>query len=60
MSDLARIDRMTDSDIDYSDIPEFDLSFLNKPSIPWPPVKEQACNDSEQVVHLENVPRAAA
>ena len=40
VSDLARIDRMRDSDIDYSDIPEFDQAFLNKPAIPWPPVKK--------------------
>ena len=28
-SDLPRIDAMNDSDIDYSDIPEFDETFLH-------------------------------
>jgi uncharacterized protein (DUF4415 family) len=40
-SDLARIDRMRDSDIDYSDIPPLDKSFLKKATVPWPPVKKQ-------------------
>ena len=40
-SDLARIDRMSDADIDYSDIPELDDSFFTKATIPWPPVKKQ-------------------
>ena len=38
-SDLARIDRMKDSDIDYSDIPPLDKSFLTKPTVQWPPPK---------------------
>ena len=40
-SDLARIDRMKDAEIDYSDIPPLDKSFLKKATAPWPPVKEQ-------------------
>ena len=40
-SDLARIDRMRDADIDYSDIPPLDKSFLKKATTPWPPVKKQ-------------------
>lgn len=35
-SDLARVDRLDDSDIDYSDIPPLDDSFLRKPAFPWP------------------------
>lgn len=38
-TDLARIDRMNDSDIDYSDIPPLDDTFLNKPTVEWPPPK---------------------
>ena len=40
-SDLARIDRMKDSDIDYSDIPPLDKTFLKKATTAWPPVKKQ-------------------
>ena len=41
-SDLARIDRMTDADIDYSDIPELDDEFFkNAKIVNWPPVKAQ-------------------
>ena len=40
-TDLARIDRMTDADIDYSDIPELDDSFFTRPTVQWPPVKQQ-------------------
>ena len=40
-SDLARIDRMRDADIDYSDIPPLDRTFLKKATTPWPPVKRQ-------------------
>jgi len=32
---------MTDADIDYSDIPALDKSFLKKATTPWPPVKKQ-------------------
>ncbi|HMD71532.1 MAG TPA: BrnA antitoxin family protein [Bryobacteraceae bacterium] len=40
-SDLARIDRMRDADIDYSDIPPLDRTFLKKATVAWPPVKQQ-------------------
>jgi uncharacterized protein (DUF4415 family) len=40
-SDLARIDRMKDSEIDYSDIPPLGKEFLTKATIQWPPVKKQ-------------------
>ncbi len=39
--DLARIDRMKDSEIDYSDIPPLDKSFMKKATTAWPPVKKQ-------------------
>ena len=40
-SDLARIDRMRDREIDYSGIPPLDKSFLTRATTPWPPVKKQ-------------------
>jgi uncharacterized protein (DUF4415 family) len=40
-SDLARIDRMRDSDIDYSDTPPLDKSVLKKATTAWPPTKKQ-------------------
>ena len=40
-SDLGRIDPMKASEIDYSDIPALDKSFLKKATLPWPPVKKQ-------------------
>ena len=40
-SDLPRIDRMRDADIDYSDIPPLDRTFLKKATTPWPPAKRQ-------------------
>jgi uncharacterized protein (DUF4415 family) len=40
-SDLARIDRMRDADIDYSDIPPLDKTFLKKAASAWPPAKRQ-------------------
>jgi uncharacterized protein (DUF4415 family) len=40
-SDLARIDRMKDSDIDYSDIPELGDEFFAKATVAWPPAKQQ-------------------
>ena len=40
-SDLAKLDRMKDSDIDYSDIPALDKSFFVKATTPWPPSKQQ-------------------
>jgi uncharacterized protein (DUF4415 family) len=38
---LARIDRTRDADIDYSDIPPLDKTFLKKATVAWPPVKRQ-------------------
>lgn len=40
-SDLARIDRMKDSEIEYSDIPPLDKTFLKRATMPWPPAKKQ-------------------
>ena len=40
-SDLARIDRMKDCDIDYSDIPRLDQTFFKKATMAWPPAKRQ-------------------
>ena len=40
-SDLARVDRIKDAGIDYSDIPPLDKSFLKKATTAWPPVKKQ-------------------
>jgi uncharacterized protein (DUF4415 family) len=40
-SDLTRIDEMKDAEIDYSDIPAFDKSFLKRAATPWPPQKKQ-------------------
>ena len=40
-SDLARIDRMRDAEIDYSDIPALDKTFLKKAATAWPPAKKQ-------------------
>jgi uncharacterized DUF497 family protein len=38
-SDLARIDRMREADIDYSDIPPLDKTLLKKATAAWPPTK---------------------
>ena len=32
---------MKDADIDYSDIPPLDKTFLKKATTPWPPAKKQ-------------------
>jgi uncharacterized protein (DUF4415 family) len=40
-SDLARIDRMKDADIDYSDIPPLGDEFFTKATVAWPPSKQQ-------------------
>ncbi len=32
---------MSDADIDYSDIPALDKTFLKKATAAWPPVKKQ-------------------
>ena len=39
-SDLARIDRLRDEEIDYSDIPELDDEVFAQPLVDWPPKKE--------------------
>jgi len=39
-SDLARIDRMTDAEIDYSDIPPLGKAFFRKAKVAWPPAKK--------------------
>jgi uncharacterized protein (DUF4415 family) len=48
-SDLARIDRMRDADIDYSDIPPLDKTFLKKATAAGPPAKRQLtiCLDAD-------------
>ena len=40
-SDLAKVDRMKDAEIDYSDIPALDKSFFTKALEAWPPAKQQ-------------------
>ena len=40
-SDLARLNRMKDADIDYSDIPPLGDEFFEKATVAWPPVKQQ-------------------
>ena len=40
-SDLARVDRMKDSEIDDSDIRFLDKSFMKSATVDWPPVKKQ-------------------
>lgn len=39
-SDLARLDNMTDADIDYSDIPPLDADFFGKATITLPKRKD--------------------
>jgi uncharacterized protein (DUF4415 family) len=39
-SDLARLNRSTDEQIDYSDIPELDEHVFAQPLVSWPPSKE--------------------
>jgi uncharacterized protein (DUF4415 family) len=40
-SDLARVDRIKDADIDYSDIPPLGNEFFTKATEVWPPAKQQ-------------------
>ena len=40
-SDVARLDRLKDQDIDYSEIPPLDPSFFTKATVAWPPAKQQ-------------------
>lgn len=35
-SDLARVDKLRDEDIDYSDIPELDDEVFAQPLVAWP------------------------
>jgi uncharacterized protein (DUF4415 family) len=39
-SDLARVDKLRDEDIDYSEIPELDDEVFAQPLVDWPPKKE--------------------
>ena len=39
-SDLARIDKLRDEQIDYSEIPELDDNVFAQPLVDWPPKKE--------------------
>jgi len=38
---LARLDRIADADIDYSDIPPLGKAFFKKATVAWPPAKKQ-------------------
>jgi hypothetical protein len=40
-SDLARVDRIKDADIDYSDIPPLGKEFFTKATETWLPAKQQ-------------------
>lgn len=40
-SDLGRVDRLPEADIDYSDIPPLGDEFFTKATTPWPPIKKQ-------------------
>lgn len=40
-SDMAKIDVLSDEDIDYSDIPPLGDKFFHKATVPWPPTKKQ-------------------
>lgn len=49
-SDVARLDRLKDRDIDYSEIPPLDDAFFKKATmVAWPPVKRQVtvCLDAD-------------
>lgn len=39
-SDLARIDKLRDEEIDYTDTAELDDDVFAQPLVPWPPRKE--------------------
>jgi uncharacterized protein (DUF4415 family) len=39
-SDLAKVEKIRDEDIDYSDIPELDDYVFAQLLVPWPPKKE--------------------
>jgi uncharacterized protein (DUF4415 family) len=38
---LKRIDSMKEGDLDYSDMPPLDRSFLTRATVSWPPAKKQ-------------------
>lgn len=40
-SDLARVEALSDDEIDYSDIPELDDSFWERATVLYPPSKKQ-------------------
>ena len=40
-SDLTKLDRLKDRNIDYSEIPPLDTSFFKKATEAWPPAKQQ-------------------
>jgi len=40
-SDLAKVDRIKDAEIDYSDLPPLDKSFFTRATAAWPPAKRQ-------------------
>jgi uncharacterized protein (DUF4415 family) len=40
-SDLARLDRTKDVNLDYSDIALLGEEFFKKATVPWPPSKQQ-------------------
>ncbi len=40
-TDWKRVDRMKDSEIDYSEIPRLGNEFFAKAAVRWPPVKKQ-------------------
>jgi len=52
-SDLTKIDRMTDEDIDYSDIPELGDEFFTKATVPFqtsytnPSISEKSDNSTQ-------------
>jgi len=55
-SDLARIDKLRDEDIDYSDIPELDDEVFAQPLVPWPPRKEPITSATTRL-SVRNLPR---
>ena len=40
-SDVAKLDRIKDADIDYSDIPPLSQAFFTRATEVWPPTKQQ-------------------
>ena len=40
-SDLARVDAMSDEDVDYSDVPATDVDFWQAAEVNFPSVKQQ-------------------